>query len=126
MMRYVFELYTYAFATNDAAGFDPISAKDCTFCANVRSSANEHEQQRQVVTGGRITVESISAKSIGDDGFHSGRAVISQDRQETTDGEGAVVDEDSGGRFDVQWAMRWHRDRWVLLEVEASRAGDDG
>lgn len=120
MMRYVFELYTYAFATNDAAGFDPISAKDCTFCANVRENVTTNRNAGHLVHGDVIRVDKLSARPIGDQGYFSIRASIAQTASETRNRAGALVGASDGGRFSVKAALQWRGERWEVLEVEAT------
>ncbi|WP_019137703.1 DUF6318 family protein [Cellulomonas massiliensis] len=122
MMRYVFELYTYAFATNDASGFEPISADDCTFCSNVRKNVATNRSADHVVHGDAITVDKLSSRPIGDQGYFSIRATITQNPSETRDRAGALVGTSEGGRFSVQAALQWRGKSWEVLEVEATPA----
>ena len=121
MMRYVFELYTYAFATNDASGFEAIGAKDCEFCSNVLSDVKENSRRGAVVVGGSLTVDRISARQINGD-FYSGSALISEAATRTVGSDGALLESEEATQTDVAFALTWSSDRWKLREVGAERA----
>ena len=106
MMRYVFELYTYAFATNDASGFEAIGAKDCEFCSNVARDVARHAEQGVAVRNARITVERLSATEVDDHRFY-GRGSIVEAPSTTADASGAVVRTEPGGSVDVEYALVW-------------------
>ena len=117
MMRYVFELYSYVFASNDAAALSSISSKDCTFCKNVVQSAANNGSAGFHVVGGELQLTNPYALSIGDDGYFSGRGDVVQQASRTVDASGATVDEGSERHLTVHVALQWSDERWTLLEV---------
>ena len=123
MMRYVFELYTYAFATSDAAGFDPISAKDCTFCANVQRDVAKNEAEGKSVRGALITVDALTAREVDEHKFF-GSAAIVEAPSSTVDAGGVVVGSEPGGPVQVEFALGWSGGRWLLRELEAQPSGE--
>jgi hypothetical protein len=117
-VRHFFAVYNHAYWTADSRGLQAISDNACIFCNSAIKSINGIQRDRELVSGGRITVSTaVAAPGDADQGLLV-NLVLEQERGATLSIDGKTIDttpERVHSRVDA--AVRWAIDHWIFLDA---------
>ena len=113
-------LFPYIFATGDVAEWNAMSADDCGFCANTRTSVEEQMARGVRGEGSEITIHSARGTEISPGDAYSADIEFSQAPSFEVSMDGTRTPDGEGGRFRIHVAL-WWRDGWIVRAIDSTR-----